>query len=329
QAAQRDISIVTPNMAARDPDGDLSKTTVAASVTSRGRLNLPYYKMDADPRGICLIINNHSFYRESKASAQSLDAREGTDVDRGHVELQADAEERDRLRLIPNEADFLVSYATVPGYVHEIGDILTRVKFEVGDRSTVRLQYKQAPVEMNALRKKLVFGQIHSQTSSASVPARKQTGKGAAVTEPSRSEDTVGNKGEKPRPPEPKKKRTGESVPVTEMPKSETTLGNTRVEPRPSAVRMASPTRLSIMADDDESEDEYDGSSGEEWKEEVVNISEQKEVQSSQRQSEEEEDGRDFACDCEEEEEEDKCTEAEKTTKKVEEAFQVPDARVH
>nr|KAG5693984.1 hypothetical protein BaRGS_002282 [Batillaria attramentaria] len=204
-------------MAARDPDDDLSEAMAAASVTSRGRLNLPYYKMDAVPRGICVIINNHSFYRESKASAESLDEREGTHVDRdklkatferlkfvvqcyedqtdtdilqviqrlavhdhsnydcfvccvlshgdlgvvygsngvpvkikdltknlrpqfcptltgkpklfflqacqgkgrqeGHVELQADAKERDRLRLIPNEADFLVSYATVPGYV--------------------------------------------------------------------------------------------------------------------------------------------------------------------------------------------------------------------
>ncbi|KAK7475760.1 hypothetical protein BaRGS_00032981, partial [Batillaria attramentaria] len=266
RAAQLDVSGVISvlshprDMAARDPDGDLSEAMAAASVTSEGRLNLPYYKMDAIPRGICVIINNHSFYRESKASAQSLDAREGTHVDRGHLELQADAKERDRLRLIPNEADFLVSYATVPGYVswrntregswfigkltelldnyghdHEIGDILTGVKLEVGDRSTVKLQYKQAPVEMNALRKKLVFGQIHSQTSSASVPTRKQTGKGAAVTEPSRSEDTVRNKGEKPRPPAPGQRRTGESVPVTEMPKSETTLGNTRVEPRPSA----------------------------------------------------------------------------------------------
>ncbi|KAK7479512.1 hypothetical protein BaRGS_00029229, partial [Batillaria attramentaria] len=269
-----DISIVTSNMAARDPDDDLSEAMAAASVTSRGRLNLPYYKMDAVPRGICVIINNHSFYRESKASAESLDEREGTHVDRGHVELQADAKERDRLRLIPNEADFLVSYATVPGYVswrntregswfigkltelldnyghdHEIGDILTGVKLEVGDRSTVRLQYKQAPVEMNALRKKLVFGQIHSQTSSASAikpgfhnvvlrvmsdmtryvyecefSRRPDSNNwcrlvlvfltslifGAAVTEPSRSEETVGNKGEKPRPPEPEQKRTGE-----------------------------------------------------------------------------------------------------------------------
>ncbi|KAL3853874.1 hypothetical protein ACJMK2_013173 [Sinanodonta woodiana] len=43
---------------------------------------LERYKMDAEPRGICLIINNKKFYQEENDPRQlKLDDREGTDVD--------------------------------------------------------------------------------------------------------------------------------------------------------------------------------------------------------------------------------------------------------
>ncbi|XP_041374913.1 uncharacterized protein LOC121387773 [Gigantopelta aegis] len=43
---------------------------------------VPYYKMDAVPRGICLIINNRDFYQDPNDShSKAMPSREGTDVD--------------------------------------------------------------------------------------------------------------------------------------------------------------------------------------------------------------------------------------------------------
>ncbi|KAK7479518.1 hypothetical protein BaRGS_00029235, partial [Batillaria attramentaria] len=178
--------------AARDPDGDRSEDMARVSVTSQSRLNLPYYKMDANPRGKCVIINNYIFCREpTKPDAKSLPAREGTNVDR--VEPDA-TEEVERRRLISNEGDFLVFYATVPGYVSwrspsegswfigqltdlldkyghcdEIGEIMRGVNRDVGDRSTSPGQHKQAPVVMDALRKNLKFTLSPSDTYTGTV----------------------------------------------------------------------------------------------------------------------------------------------------------------
>nr|KAG5714843.1 hypothetical protein BaRGS_000331 [Batillaria attramentaria] len=71
--------------------------------------------------------------------------------------------------LIPNEADFLLGYATVPGFVsyrsktrgscHDILDILTLVNYEVGkgDANMDGGTFKQSPAPMYSLRKKLIF----------------------------------------------------------------------------------------------------------------------------------------------------------------------------
>lgn len=87
-------------------------------------------------------------------------------------------------QLIPNEADFLLGYATVPGFVsyrsktrgswyitkltemlrkyafdHDILDILTLVNYEVGkgDANMEEGTFKQSPAPMYSLRKKLIF----------------------------------------------------------------------------------------------------------------------------------------------------------------------------
>lgn len=253
---------------------------------------LPHYDMDANPRGICVIINNRDFYKDQRRpEAKLMISREGTDVDRdklvntfkdlnfivdnyvfdnmtdtqmlqviseialmdhsafdcivccilthgvlgslygvngmtvpikdltgplraqfcpslagkpklffmqacqgkekqrGH-DIQVDAAMEDELetdspgQLIPNEADFLLGYATVPGFVsyrsktrgswyitkltemlrkfgydHDILDILTLVNYEVGkgDANMEGEIFKQSPAPMYSLRKKLMF----------------------------------------------------------------------------------------------------------------------------------------------------------------------------
>nr|KAG5693961.1 hypothetical protein BaRGS_002259 [Batillaria attramentaria] len=290
-------------MAARDPDGDLSKTTVAASVTSRGRLNLPYYKMDADPRGICVIINNHSFYRESKASAQSLDAREGTDVDR--EKLKATFE---RLKFVvqcyedQTDTDILQVIQRQAVHDHSNYDCFVCCVLSHGDLGVVY------------------------------------------VTEPSKSEDTVGNKGEKPRPPD----RVTAFDPLTATPRRTfcmddsqlkiqgdkdmpdirslvvtdggkivmTDSNNKKVKVMDSrtltivsslSLGLKSPRQVSADRSGNLYIASYDGGC-------VLVMGVDGRWRTLLRGEEHGEGS--FACDCEEEEEEDKCTEAEKTTTK-------------
>ena len=101
------------------------------------------------------------------------------------VNIQTDGEEIDSpSELIPNESDYLLGYATAPGFVsyrsktlgswyvtrltellvkhardHDILDILTLVNFEVGqgDASIEGVRFKQSPAPMYTLRKKLIF----------------------------------------------------------------------------------------------------------------------------------------------------------------------------
>ncbi|KAK7490352.1 hypothetical protein BaRGS_00018331 [Batillaria attramentaria] len=46
-------------------------------------LQLKRYTMTAEPRGLCLIINNRDFTKEDGSPIQGLETRHGTDVDRG------------------------------------------------------------------------------------------------------------------------------------------------------------------------------------------------------------------------------------------------------
>lgn len=116
-----------------------------------------------------------------------LQACRGDREDRGYVhsDLQTDVSRVENIRMIPNEADFLVSYSTVLGYVswrsclsgswyieqltelldkhaesHDIGEILRAVNWKVGQKTADILNkgtFKQAPVYMDGLMKKLVF----------------------------------------------------------------------------------------------------------------------------------------------------------------------------
>lgn len=287
--------------------GDMGDPMVAPvarqlNVMSLGHSPFPHYPMDANPRGICLIINNRDFYRDPmRPEAKQMINREGTDVDRNKLtttfqdlnfivlvkdnltdtqmlqevtklsfqnhsqydcfvccilthgvlgalygvngitlpirdltaplrtqscptladkpklfflqacqgkekqtgfEMQTDSEalETDGPgQLIPNEADFLLGYATVPGFVsyrsktrgswyitkltemlrkyaydHDILDILTFVNFEVGkgDADMEGNIYKQSPAPMYSLRKKLIFSrpqQTHGSNMSLRV----------------------------------------------------------------------------------------------------------------------------------------------------------------
>ncbi|KAK7495007.1 hypothetical protein BaRGS_00013647, partial [Batillaria attramentaria] len=80
------------------------------------RLMLQFYKMDAVPRGICLIINNRDFFKDLRRSeAVLLTTRLGTDADRG-FNVQSDADGEEEVQKIPDEADFLLGYSTVPGF---------------------------------------------------------------------------------------------------------------------------------------------------------------------------------------------------------------------
>ncbi|XP_076459077.1 uncharacterized protein LOC143292555 [Babylonia areolata] len=110
----------------------------------------------------------------------------GTNRQPGQPDIQRDcAVEPDAPQeLIPNEADFLLGYATMPGFVswrsrsegswyiskltellskyaysHDILDILTLVNYEVGqkDADISGVIYKQSPAPMYSLRKKLIF----------------------------------------------------------------------------------------------------------------------------------------------------------------------------
>ncbi|KAK7480060.1 hypothetical protein BaRGS_00028697, partial [Batillaria attramentaria] len=148
--------------------------------TGRPQSAVPCYKMEAVPRGHCVIINNKTFHRDPPSRNPALETRHGTDVDRGYPELETDATSLGKeQKLIPNEADFLLAYSTVPGFVsyrnatqgswfigkltellnkhahdHDIMDILTMVKHEVG-KTTGRDGVMQAPATLTALRKKV------------------------------------------------------------------------------------------------------------------------------------------------------------------------------
>ncbi|KAK7507485.1 hypothetical protein BaRGS_00001420 [Batillaria attramentaria] len=180
-----------------DPLGDSGDVQVAPVAHQLQHLSIatvspiPHYQMAAIPRGICVIINNRDFYKDQRfPEAKLMISREGTDVDRG-FDIQMDAAmEKDELQtdspgeLIPNEADFLLGYATVPGFVsyrsktrgswyitkltemlrkyafdHDILDILTLVNYEVGkgDANMDGGTFKQSPAPMYSLRKKLIF----------------------------------------------------------------------------------------------------------------------------------------------------------------------------
>ncbi|KAL8603876.1 hypothetical protein ACOMHN_049694 [Nucella lapillus] len=115
-----------------------------------------------------------------------LQACQGRDKQGGHAsDMQTDCVMTDSPpELIPNESDFLLGYATVPGFVsyrsktrgswyitkltenlnkhafdHDVLDILTLVNYEVGkgDALIEGGQYKQSPAPMYSLRKKLIF----------------------------------------------------------------------------------------------------------------------------------------------------------------------------
>ncbi|KAK7113275.1 uncharacterized protein [Littorina saxatilis] len=118
-----------------------------------------------------------------------LQACQGREKQGAH-DIQRDCEvEEDAppAELIPNESDFLLGYATVPGFVsyrsktrgswyitkltemlqkhaedHDILDILTLVNFEVGkgDALIEGGHFKQSPAPMYSLRKKLIFGRV-------------------------------------------------------------------------------------------------------------------------------------------------------------------------
>ncbi|KAK7480898.1 hypothetical protein BaRGS_00027899 [Batillaria attramentaria] len=148
---------------------------------------LRFYRMEAIPRGICLIVNNRDFYKDPRnTTAVMLTRRQGTDVDRGYDcrDTESDAVEEEEVQKIPDESDFLLGYSTIPGFVsyrnrqtgsyyirkltetldecaedHDIHEILTMVNYSVGkdDISTVRGTRKQTPAPMYTLRKKLIF----------------------------------------------------------------------------------------------------------------------------------------------------------------------------
>ncbi|XP_025088866.1 LOW QUALITY PROTEIN: caspase-10-like [Pomacea canaliculata] len=118
-----------------------------------------------------------------------LQACQGRDKQPGYPDIQTDAPiaTDSPQEIIPNEADFLLGYATVPGYVsyrsktrgswyitkltellsrhayeHDILDILTLVNYEVG-RGDAKMEdgmFKQSPAPMYSLRKKLLFTQL-------------------------------------------------------------------------------------------------------------------------------------------------------------------------
>ena len=47
---------------------------------------MPCYKMDARPRGICLIVNNQEFYKiQNDPESRKMPDREGTNVDCGEL----------------------------------------------------------------------------------------------------------------------------------------------------------------------------------------------------------------------------------------------------
>ncbi|KAK7113279.1 uncharacterized protein [Littorina saxatilis] len=120
-----------------------------------------------------------------------VQACQGREKQTGHLnDIQMDnhlEEDAPRGELIPNEADFLLGYATVPGFVsyrsksrgswyvtkltemlqkygydHDILDILTLVNFEVGkgDALIEGGVFKQSPAPMYSLRKKLIFSRL-------------------------------------------------------------------------------------------------------------------------------------------------------------------------
>ncbi|XP_076464600.1 uncharacterized protein LOC143296434 isoform X2 [Babylonia areolata] len=120
-----------------------------------------------------------------------MQACQGRDKQEGHLsDMEVDSVEADGPpEMIPNEADFLLGYATVPGFVsyrsktqgswyitkltdllnkhaydHDILDILTLVNYEVG-KGDARIDdgtYKQSPAPMYSLRKKLIFARPSS-----------------------------------------------------------------------------------------------------------------------------------------------------------------------
>ncbi|KAK7106185.1 hypothetical protein V1264_017471 [Littorina saxatilis] len=157
------------------------------------------YRMSGKPRGLCIIINNEKFKDRKKV-------REGSHIDRGNL-ASDEAHDRPttdsghsaavtRSRLVADEVDFLMSYATVAGYVayrhpkegspyvsalcdllnkystrYDLQTILTMLNGEVSSGiyiSTNSVPCTQVPCVMHTLTKRLEFRAFSE--SAANVP---------------------------------------------------------------------------------------------------------------------------------------------------------------